>query len=78
LADDDASPASFPLAGGFDRESRTATPDLGEHNDGILRSLCYGPDEIARLKAARVVWQGGDAGLQCCRATLFRIPATLR
>jgi crotonobetainyl-CoA:carnitine CoA-transferase CaiB-like acyl-CoA transferase len=40
---------------GFDREIRTATPDLGEHNDEVLGSLGYGPDEIEKLKAARVI-----------------------
>jgi crotonobetainyl-CoA:carnitine CoA-transferase CaiB-like acyl-CoA transferase len=40
---------------GFDREIRTATPDLGEHNDEILESLGYKPDEIERLRAARVI-----------------------
>src|SRR6202163_1481504 len=40
---------------GFDREIRTATPDLGEHNDEILQSLGYGAEEIEKLRAARVI-----------------------
>jgi len=40
---------------GFDREIRTATPDLGEHNHEILSSLGYSDEEIERLKAARVI-----------------------
>ena len=39
---------------GFDRAIRTATPDLGEHNDEILQSLGYQPEEIEKLKAAGV------------------------
>jgi crotonobetainyl-CoA:carnitine CoA-transferase CaiB-like acyl-CoA transferase len=40
---------------GFDRAIRTATPDLGEHNEEILRSLGYDSDAIEKLKAARVI-----------------------
>ena len=40
---------------GFDRSIRTATPDLGEHNEEILRSLGYDSDAIKKLKAARVI-----------------------
>jgi crotonobetainyl-CoA:carnitine CoA-transferase CaiB-like acyl-CoA transferase len=40
---------------GFDRAIRTATPDLGEHNDEILASLGYQPEEIAKLKAAGAI-----------------------
>jgi crotonobetainyl-CoA:carnitine CoA-transferase CaiB-like acyl-CoA transferase len=39
---------------GFDRAIRTATPELGEHNDEILASLGYGPEEIEKLKTAGV------------------------
>jgi crotonobetainyl-CoA:carnitine CoA-transferase CaiB-like acyl-CoA transferase len=40
---------------GFDREIRTATPDLGEHNREILSSLGYSHEEIEKLKAARAI-----------------------
>jgi len=40
---------------GFDREIRTATPDIGEHNDEILGSLGYSEKDIEKLKAARVI-----------------------
>jgi crotonobetainyl-CoA:carnitine CoA-transferase CaiB-like acyl-CoA transferase len=40
---------------GFDRSIRTATPDLGQHNEEILRSLGYDSEAIEKLKAARVI-----------------------
>jgi crotonobetainyl-CoA:carnitine CoA-transferase CaiB-like acyl-CoA transferase len=40
---------------GFDREIRSATPDLGEHNREILGSLGYSDEEIEKLKAARAI-----------------------
>jgi crotonobetainyl-CoA:carnitine CoA-transferase CaiB-like acyl-CoA transferase len=40
---------------GFDRAIRTATPDLGEHNDEILQSLGYSTEEIKKLRAARAI-----------------------
>ena len=40
---------------GFDRAIRTATPELGEHNDEILQSLGYDAEAIEKLKAARVI-----------------------
>ncbi|MBV9459606.1 MAG: CoA transferase [Bradyrhizobium sp.] len=40
---------------GFDREIRSATPDLGEHNREILGSLGYSDEEIEELKAARAI-----------------------
>lgn len=40
---------------GFDRSIRSATPDLGEHNDEILQSLGYDSEAIEALKAKRVI-----------------------
>ena len=40
---------------GFDREIRSATPDLGEHNREILASLGYSDDDIEKLKAAKAI-----------------------
>jgi crotonobetainyl-CoA:carnitine CoA-transferase CaiB-like acyl-CoA transferase len=40
---------------GFDREIRTATPDLGEHNHEILASLGYSDEDIEKLKAAKAI-----------------------
>jgi len=40
---------------GFDREIRTATPDLGEHTNEILGSLGYSAEEIEKLKVARAI-----------------------
>jgi crotonobetainyl-CoA:carnitine CoA-transferase CaiB-like acyl-CoA transferase len=40
---------------GFDREIRTATPDIGEHNEEILSSLGYSAEDIEKLKAAKAI-----------------------
>ncbi|SDP09722.1 CaiB/BaiF CoA-transferase family protein [Afipia sp. GAS231] len=40
---------------GFDRNLRSATPDLGEHNDEVLRSLGYDDEGIEKLKAAKAI-----------------------
>ena len=40
---------------GFDRAIRTATPDIGEHNDEILGALGYDADAIEKLKAAGAI-----------------------
>src|SRR6201994_2671925 len=40
---------------GFDREIRSATPDIGEHNDEVLASLGYSDEEIEKLKAAKAI-----------------------
>ena len=40
---------------GFDRAIRSATPELGEHNDEILQSLGYDAEAIEKLKAARAI-----------------------
>jgi crotonobetainyl-CoA:carnitine CoA-transferase CaiB-like acyl-CoA transferase len=40
---------------GFDRDIRSATPDLGEHNDEILGSLGYSAEEIEALRAKRAI-----------------------
>ena len=40
---------------GFDRNLRSATPDLGEHNDEVLRSLGYDDEGIEKLKAVKAI-----------------------
>jgi hypothetical protein len=37
------------------RAIRTATPELGEHNDESLRSLGYDSELIEKLRAARAM-----------------------
>ena len=36
-------------------ETRWLGPQLGEHTDEVLQSLGYDPDDIARLRAAKVI-----------------------
>jgi len=36
-------------------ETRWLGPQLGEHTDGVLQSLGYDPDEIARLRANKAI-----------------------
>jgi crotonobetainyl-CoA:carnitine CoA-transferase CaiB-like acyl-CoA transferase len=40
---------------GYDRAIRSATPDLGEHNDQILKTLGYSAEDIAKMKAGGVI-----------------------
>jgi formyl-CoA transferase/CoA:oxalate CoA-transferase len=34
---------------------RSAPPTLGQHTDGVLRELGFGPNQIADLRAQRVI-----------------------
>ncbi len=45
----------FRITGGPDRHHRTAPPTLGQHNDEILRGLGISDDELACLRAERVI-----------------------
>ncbi len=45
----------FRITGGPERHHRTAPPTLGQHNDEILRGLGLSDDELAALRAERVI-----------------------
>jgi crotonobetainyl-CoA:carnitine CoA-transferase CaiB-like acyl-CoA transferase len=43
---------------GRSRWYRTAAPLLGQHNDEVLREIGVSDDELARLRADRVIGDG--------------------
>lgn len=45
----------FRISLGPDRHHRSAPPTLGQHNDEILRALGLSDDEVAELRAQRVI-----------------------
>lgn len=45
----------FRISPGPDRHHRSAPPTLGQHNDEILRALGLSDDEVAELRAQRVI-----------------------
>jgi crotonobetainyl-CoA:carnitine CoA-transferase CaiB-like acyl-CoA transferase len=45
----------FRISPGPERHHRTGSPTLGQHNDEILRNLGLSDDEVAALRAERVI-----------------------
>ena len=50
-----AVPGIIPKLSGTPGAIRTPAPKLGEHTEEVLRRIGYGDDEIARLRAAKVI-----------------------